>query len=112
MIFRKKHPTFQRPNVAQKKRVGEAWRKPRGIDSKQRLGLKWAGAKPCVGYRTQRETRGMHASGFEEVLVHNTAELARLKLGKQAARIAKGVGARKAKEIRLKARELGVKVLN
>ena len=48
------HPKFARQNRAQKKRVGEAWRKPRWIDNKQRVKLKWAGASPAIGYRDRK----------------------------------------------------------
>lgn len=89
-----------------------AWRKPRGIDNKQRMRWKSAGAIPRIGYRQARKERGFHPSGFMEALVHNVSELRRVSPQKEVARIAGGVGGKKRVEIRKIAQELGVKLLN
>lgn len=108
----KKLPKFQRPNRRFKKRVGDAWRKPRGIDSKQRMQWKSAGAVPKIGYRTAREWRGLHPSGYREVEVRNVSDLKKIDSSKEAARIYAGVGGRKRKDILNEASERGIKVLN
>jgi large subunit ribosomal protein L32e len=111
-IVKKKHPKFQRQNVRLKKRVTRTgWRKPRGIDNKQRI-YKWGfGASPNIGYRNARCVRGLHPCGLREVLVHNESELEKIDSVNCAARIAAGVGARKRAAIKAKAAELDVKVL-
>ena len=45
-----KKPRFTRQRSHDKLRVKKRWRKPRGIDSKQKHGFKSKGAKPRIGY--------------------------------------------------------------
>jgi large subunit ribosomal protein L32e len=106
-----RHPLFKRPNRAQKARVSDVWRKPRGIDSKQRMHLAWAGAHPDVGWRTPAETRGLHPSGAREVLVRNGAELEAAASG-TVVRFAAQLGGRKRAALRERARAKGLRVLN
>ena len=109
-MHKKGHPKFVRPNYGRIKKVKSGWRRARGIDSKQRVRKNYAGAVPRIGYRNVKAIRGLHPMGAAEVLVNNVAELK--KISGQAARIAAGVGAKKAAEIRKLARELEIKVLN
>jgi large subunit ribosomal protein L32e len=67
---------------------------------------------PKVGYRGPRKTRGLHPSGYEEILVYNIDGVERAKPETQVIRIAHTVGARKRVEIRTRADELGIHVLN
>jgi len=105
--------TFRRQNHGRtdRKRVKGNWRKPRGVDNKQREHLVTAGHIVSIGYRNAKDVRGLHPSGYEEVRVFNTEGLEGL--GKHnAVRIAGSVGKKKRKEIIAKAGELGLKVLN
>ncbi|ASJ00116.1 50S ribosomal protein L32e [Thermococcus gorgonarius] len=88
------------------------WRRPKGIDSKMRLKKKGKPRSPSIGWSSPKAVRGLHPSGYEEVLVHNVKELEAIDPTRQAARIAGTVGARKREIIIAKARELGIKVLN
>ncbi|WP_297465298.1 50S ribosomal protein L32e [Thermococcus sp.] len=88
------------------------WRRPKGIDSKMRLKKKGKARSPSIGWSSPKAVRGLHPSGYEEVLVHNIRELEAIDPTRQAARIAATVGARKREAILERARELGVKVLN
>ena len=90
----------------------ESWRKPKGMDSKMRLQKKGWPPIVKVGYRGPSKARGLHPSGFQEVLVHNVEELEQLNPATQAARIARTVGLKKKLEIMERARELGIYVLN
>ena len=65
-----------------------------------------------IGYGTNKEVRGRHPSGFEEVLVFRPADLDGLDPKKQAARIGHQVGTRKRIAIEDKADELGIRILN
>jgi len=87
------------------------YRRPTGHHSRSRQKRK--GAMPLAkdGRRGPEETRGLHPSGHEEVLVHNTDELEELEEG-QAARIASNVGERKREEILHAAYETTLTVLN
>jgi large subunit ribosomal protein L32e len=104
------HPKFARQNRAQKKRVGEAWRKPRGIDNKQRVKLKWAGASPAIGYRSRKSTRGKRDGMFLAV-VHNAAEISKIREG-TAVYISSTVGEKKKSGLVAAAQKAGIRVLN
>lgn len=88
------------------------WRRPKGTDSKMRMKLKGKARSPSIGWSSPRLVRGLHSSGYEDVLVHNVKELEMLDPQRQAARIAHTVGKRKRMAIIERAKELGIKVLN
>jgi len=112
MTRRKRTPKFRRQEWFRFTKLGEKWRKPRGGDSKMRLGIRGKPAVVSVGYRSPRSVRGIHPSGLSEILVHGPRDLEGLDAGKQAIRIASGVGGRKREKILARAKELGIKVLN
>jgi len=107
-----RRPEFVRQESWRYKRIKPSWRKPKGIDSKMRLRAKGWPKIVKVGYRGPTAVRGLHPSGFRDVLVYNVSDLERLNPETDAARIAHTVGARKRMEILAKAKELGIKVLN
>ena len=109
-----KHPKFVRPNLRKVKRVKDKWRKPHGIDSKQRQKLKWAGAVVNKGYRGSVVSRGLHPLGKAEVLVRNFGELEKNKAEWQNSllRLQAGLSKKSKELIRKKAASLGIKVLN
>ncbi|GGM72070.1 50S ribosomal protein L32e [Thermogymnomonas acidicola] len=108
----RKRPAFRRQEWFRYKKLGDAWRKPRGKHSKMREHL--ARRPPVVdsGFRSPRIVRGLHPSGFREVLVNNVSELERLDRNREAARIASKVGAKKREAILKRADELGIRVIN
>src|SRR3989344_6741327 len=111
--MRKRIPVFKRQNVDQKKRVGQAWRKPRGIDNKLRIKEGGYGYLPKIGYRTDRKDRGLHPSGFREVFVSSLKDL--LEAGKQkniVVRVSAGVGRKKRLVFAAEARKLKLRLLN
>jgi len=108
----RKRPEFIRQESWRYVRVKPNWRRPRGIDSKMRLKKKGYPPSPNVGYRGPKLVRGLHPSGFREVLVHNPKDLEGLDPSRYAIRIASRVGKKKRLEIIKKADELGIKVLN
>ncbi|MFC6835193.1 50S ribosomal protein L32e [Halomarina ordinaria] len=105
-------PAFRRQDYHKKKRTPESWRRPRGGLSKQRRGFKGKGPKVHSGYRTPKAVRGLHPSGFEEVHVHNVADLDGVDGDTEAVRIASTVGARKRERIEEEAEDAGIRVLN
>ncbi len=105
-------PAFRRQEWFRYKRLGRAWRRPRGHHSKLRRHLGYRPAMPSTGHRGPRGVRGLHPSGFQEVLIHRPADLEGLNPEKQAARIAHSVGTRKRVSIQERADELGVRILN
>jgi len=106
-----KKPHFRQTDSHKKKKLADYWRRPDGIHNKMRYGVK--GKTPLVeaGYGSPSLVRGLHPSGFEEVIVNNPKEVESLNKG-QAARIAHTVGARKRVLIEKRASELGLKILN
>lgn len=103
---------FAREDSHKKKSVPGSYRKPVGKHSDTRLKKKDAPSMPNPGYRTPEEVRGLHPSGYEDVLVHRPEDLGELDPEQEAARIASKVGGRKTEMILEKADELGVHVLN
>ena len=106
--IKKRKPEFLREEWFRYKRIPKNWRRPDGITSKMRINLKYRPSKVRVGFRSPREVRGLHSSGFEEVMIHNVAELDGVDSKKQAVRISGTVGTKKRLEISEKAKELAL----
>lgn len=112
-VAKKAHtPKFQRQESWRYVRIHEPWRKPKGVDSHMRLSIKGWPRLVKIGYRGPKLVRGLHPSGYRDVLVHNLAEIELLSPLSDAARLAAGVGRKKRIEIAKKAKELGIRVLN
>ena len=77
-----------------------------------RINLKYRPSKVRIGYRGPKEVRGLHPSGFEEVMIFNVADLKKIDPNKQAIRIGGTVGTKKRLEIAKKANELEIRILN
>jgi large subunit ribosomal protein L32e len=107
-----KSADFKRDGFGKKPQLSNSWRKPRGLHNKQREQRKAKGALPKPGYGSPIAVRGMHPSGFFEVLVFTEKDLENLDSKTQAIRISAGVGARKRKLLQEKAKEAGFKILN
>jgi len=107
-----KKPNFKRQEWFRYKKLGEKWRKARGKTSKTRRYEKGKPAMPTIGYRSPKATRGFHPSGYYDILVSNIQELENLDPATQAGRISATVGKRKKEVMLLKAKELGIKILN
>ncbi len=110
--LKRRRPEFVRQESWRYVRLKPNWRRPRGKDSKMRL--QRSGWPPLVkiGYRTPRRYRGLHPSGYKEVLVYRVEDLAELDPNIHAVRIAGGVGRLKRIKIMEEAERLGLKVLN
>jgi len=106
----KDHPQFLPQIFGRKKRITHRWRKPRGIDSKKRVGKQYMGAVPGIGWKAKKSTRGLHPSGLKEILVYNPQQLEGA--SNVVIRIAASVGQRKRNIIVEKANNLGLRVLN
>jgi large subunit ribosomal protein L32e len=111
-VKRRKKPKFRRQEWFRYVRVGDSWRKPRGMHSKARRNYRYRAPKVSKGYRGPRTARGKHSSGFEDVLVHSPKQLDGLDPKRQAARIGHTVGTRKRIAIKEKADDMGIRILN
>jgi large subunit ribosomal protein L32e len=110
--LRKERPEFVRQESWRYVRLKPNWRRPRGKDSKMRLQVSGWPPLVKVGYRSPRKYRGLHPSGFREVLVSNKKELEGLDPKVHAVRISGKVGRKKALEIYEAATQMGLRVLN
>ena len=107
-----KGAAFKRDGYGKKRQLSDSWRKPKGQHNKQREQKKAKGALPRPGYGSPIAVRGMHPSGFFEVLVCTLKELEGLDPKTQAVRISGTVGDRKRIDLQAKAIAAGLKVLN
>jgi len=109
----KKQPKFRRQEWFRYRRLSKTgYRKPKGDDSSMRKNRKYRTPMARVGYGKVAAARGLHPSGFEEVIVHKADHLDGLDPEKQAVRIGSSVGNRKRSRIHDRADELGLRVLN
>lgn len=73
---KKKQPAFRRQEWFRYKRLSKTgWRKPKGMQSSQRVNRKYRSPMARIGYRKIASVRGLHPSGFEEVMVHKPDDL-------------------------------------
>ena len=110
---KKKTPAFKRTEWFRYKRLSRSgWRAPHGMDNKQRRNFKYRSSLVRVGHGKVAAARGLHPSGFREVMVHNAGDLEIIDPETEAARVGKTVGGRKREQIYSRADELGIRVLN
>ena len=107
-----KGATFKRDGYGKKKQLSDSWRKPRGQHNKQREQKKAKGALPKPGFGSPIAVRGMHPSGFFEVLLSSVKELEGIDPKTHAIRIGAKVGERRRLGLQETALATGFKVLN
>lgn len=105
-----KHPAFVRQN-RHHKRISLPWRKPRGIDNKQRVMQGGSGKLPRIGYRVPRKLRFLVHGGKSVILAHTVSEIERAD-GASVIRIGGTVGARKRILLIAAAKKRNLRVLN
>jgi len=109
---KKRTPHFLRDEGFRYKRIPKNWRRPTGYTSKLRINLGYRPSKVRVGFRAPKLVRGLHPSGFQEVIIHTVKELDAIDPKKQAVRIGSTVGTKKRLEIAKKASERDIRLLN
>lgn len=113
-IVKKNTHHFIRFQSDQWKRMGSAWRRPRGIDCCVRR--QYLGCRPLVsiGYGSDKATKYMLPNGFYPFVVRNVKDLEALRTQNQlyAAIIEGSVSAKTRKIIVEKAKEMNIKVMN
>ena len=107
-----KGAAFKRDGYGKKRQLSDSWRKPRGQHNKQREQKKAKGALPKPGFGSPIAVRGMHPSGFFEVLISSVKELEGIDPKTHAVRIGATVGDRARSGLQEKALGAGFKVLN
>jgi len=109
---RNKKPEFVRQESWRDSKFSLSWRRPRGLDNKVRRKIKGWPASPSTGYKGPKIARGMHPSGYMEVIVNNAEEVAAVDPNTHAIRIAHTVGRKKRAVIIAEAKRLNIKILN
>ena len=107
-------PLFVRQAAHRYWRIGRdgAWRKPRGLQSKQRRHYGYRPTVVSIGFRSPRLVRGLTPTGFRPILVETVVEIGRIDPAHEAAIIARTVGTQKRLVLEEAARKRGVHVLN
>lgn len=107
-------PLFVRQQAHRYRRVGRdvSWRRPRGLQSKQRRHYGYRPVVVSVGYRSPALARGLVPSGFKPVRVETIRGLERIDPLTEAAILSRGIGTRRRLVLEETARKLGVRVLN
>lgn len=95
----RKKPKFLRQSSHAYKRLAKGWRRPRGIHSKLKRREKGKGFVPSPGYGAPRELRGLHPSGFKEIVVYSIKDLGKIDSKKEAVKIAHTVGMKKRSQL-------------
>ncbi|WP_406660850.1 50S ribosomal protein L32e [Methanolobus sp. ZRKC3] len=111
-VQKAKKPNFKRADAHKYKRLDNNWRRPRGLQGKMRRGIKCKGPVVQAGYGSPTAVKGLHPSGYYDVLVNTVADLDNIDAATEAIRISATVGGRKKAIIEAKASELGIKVFN
>jgi len=107
-----KKPDFARSESWRYVKLKESWRRPRGLDHKMRRKIKGWPPTVSVGYKGPKTARGLHPSGYKEVLVYNANDISNIDPKTEAARIAHTVGKRKRVQIIAEAKKQEVFILN
>ncbi|MEM2333112.1 MAG: 50S ribosomal protein L32e [Candidatus Caldarchaeum sp.] len=105
-------PKFVRQESWRYVRLQTGYRRPRGKDSRMRL--QKSGSPPLVkiGYGSPATYRGIHPSGYRDVLVTEASQLEKLSPEKDAVRLSSKLGRRKKLLLYQLAVGKGFKVLN
>ena len=107
-----KRPEFVRQESWRYDRLAPNWRRPKGKDNKMRKQVSGVPPLVKVGYKGPRKTRGLHPSGYNDILVFNVKDLSKIDPKIDAVRIAHTVGNKKRIEIVTEATKLKMKILN
>ena len=110
--LRSRKPRFIRQESWRHKRIKASWRRPRGKTSKMRLEQRGWPKTVAVGYKGAKKVRGLHPSGFREILIHRLEDLEKIDVKAEAAKIAATVGERKRIAILERAKALNIRILN
>ena len=108
----KKRPAFRAQESWRYKRIDSRWRKPKGFDSFMRIQKKSWPAIVKIGYRGPKAVRGLHPSGYNDVLIYNIDGLKNLDPSIDAIRLSSKIGKRYRLLIINEADKLGFKILN
>ncbi len=102
---------FKSQDYFRYKKLGTRWRRPKGLQSKMRLGVKGAGARAKTGYRTSKKIRYLERGIFRANVVRSPKDLEKMQEGDSVI-IASALGKRKVAEIAREAEKRKIRILN
>lgn len=113
-VIKKYKGKIKRWHSHQFMKVGESWRKPKGIDGRQRRKFKGTGKQVNIGYGSDKKTKHVLPNGFYKFTVSNVKDLEMLMMNNRryCAEIAHDVSAPKRKTIVDRAEQLNIRVTN
>ncbi len=106
-----KNPRFRRQDYFKWAKLADKYRKPKGIQSKQRHKLHGKLKYVQIGHRTPAPVRNMTKHGLNMIIISNVGELSKVNPKEDAIIISK-VGTKKRIDIVKAANERKVKILN
>ena len=92
-------PRFTQQDTHKKAKLKEAWKRPRGIDSKLRLHLRGHKKEPSKGYRSPAAVRGLTDKGLQPRVIHDPTVIPSLQAKTSGIIIGKSVGMKKRLDI-------------
>ena len=109
-----RRPKFVRTASNRYWRIGRwnSWRRPRGLQSKQRRHYGYRPQVVRIGYGSPKATRNRTPSGFIPIIVRTDTDLRAIDAAHEAAVIARTVGTRRRLSLEETCRKLGIHVLN
>jgi len=109
--MKKKKPKFIKQMGRQKKRLKNKWRKPRGSDSKIKVGKKGYPKKIKIGYKGPKQVRNLSRNGENIILIKKIEELKKIDTKKDIICLSK-IGKRKKILIIKECIKLNLNILN
>lgn len=111
MIIMKKLK-FTRQDAHKKVRLGNKWRRPKGLHSKMRLSKKGYNKSVSIGYGNPKSTKGLDKSGLKLIIIKSLKELEKINAKEEGIAVAKTIGLRKKVEILKQAVKKSINVVN
>jgi len=111
-LLKKRKPTFLRQDGHKKVKLGQKWRKPKGIQNKMRLHKRGYRRSVSKGFKSPREIRGTSRTGLQIVPVFNMNDIANIDNKVQGALVSSGVGRKIRVDICKFAIEKNITILN
>jgi len=111
-LLKRRKPKFLRQDGHKKLRLGNKWRKPKGIQNKMRLKLRGYRRNVSKGFKSPRSVRGMSSTGLEMIKVFTKVELDRVDPATLGVIVASTVGKKKRLDILKSAIEKNITIIN
>jgi len=112
-VRKAKKPAFRRQDAHKKREVARTgYRKPKGLQSKMRLGHGSYARMVSTGFSSPKAVKGLTRDGLRPVMVATLASLKGLDPKAEGAVIVATVGAKKREAILAEAKRLGITIIN